>query len=39
MLWDELNIFQTLESVSWTCKHQAAIDEAIPHQLHDVVSS
>lgn len=37
MLWDELNIIQTLESVRWICKNQATTDEAIPYQLHDII--
>jgi hypothetical protein len=37
MLWDELNIVQTLESVRWICKNQATTDEAIPYQLHDII--
>jgi hypothetical protein len=37
MLWDELNIVQTLESVRWICRNQATTNEAIPYQLHDII--
>jgi hypothetical protein len=37
MLWDELSIIQTLESVRWICKNQATTDEAIPYQLYEII--
>ncbi|KAF2108871.1 hypothetical protein BDV96DRAFT_586839 [Lophiotrema nucula] len=37
MLWDELNIVQTLESIRWICKNQATTNEAIAYQLPDII--
>jgi hypothetical protein len=37
MLWDELSIIQTLESICWICKNQATTDEAVPYQLYDII--
>lgn len=37
MLWDELNLIQTLESVRWICKNQATTDQAIAYQLPEII--
>jgi hypothetical protein len=38
MLWDELAIIPTLRVLRWVGEHQAATNEALPHQLASVLA-